>query len=525
MISRLSPLEEFEHMKNLDGTDQGHHYFIPKRWLLDWLNYTKGKGSSPGTINFSELLDKRGQLKPGLELKKDYQMLNKDQWFFIKALYKSDHEFSGSISNIYQRPTNPLTESRKNTIEEKPPLRPPTRQISEKISNTIKKPETKPIVSDFQINSVESLYKTAKPEQSNPRTLLLSKDSKLRSIRSTTPAQVKKVRQETPKSKRDSNGSISSQTSTPSNRPVTRLSLISSSLSRPALKFGLHNPRFQCFLNTVVQCLFSFPGFVAGLTSLGKSGPICRSLQAIIQECRESKRSDVVISCSTLASIFSKAFPGYKQHDAPEFCRALLDGIDSEFQKSIKKTGSVWDKCKSQFCSLISEEFLGLLCSTVTCCMCKNESYSYEPFTTLMLELKSHINKSILDFLSVEEVSDYKCEKCRKLTRIKKGFQFHQLPKSLIVQLKRFKCHIVPQKLDSRCEFEMNLKIISSGGDIFNYELVAVGVHLGSAFGGHYFAYCLRDRWYKFDDSTVTEVDLSRVLSSQAYLLCYKLIE
>lgn len=71
----------------------------------------------------------------------------------------------------------------------------------------------------------------------------------------------------------------------------------------------------------------------------------------------------------------------------------------------------------------------------------------------------------------------------------------------------------------------MNLKIISSGGDIFNYELVAVGVHLGSAFGGHYFAYCLRDRWYKFDDSTVTEVDLSRVLSSQAYLLCYKLIE
>lgn len=525
MINRLSPLEEFEHMKKLDINDQGFYYFIPRRWLVDWVNYTKGKGSNPGMINFNELLDKRGQLKLGLELKKDYQTLNKDQWQFIKNIYKSSNEFSGSLNNIYQRPINPLSESRKNTNEEKPPLRPPSRQISEKMTNLIKKPEPRPIVSDFQISSTESLYKTAKPDQSNPRNLLLSKDSKLRSIRSTTPAQIKKVRQETPKSKRDSNGSVSSQTSTPSNRPVTRLSLISSNLSRPTFKFGLHNPRFQCFLNTVVQCLFSFPGFIAGLMNLGKSGAICRSLQMIIQECKESRRSDVVISCSTLAAIFSRAFPGYKQHDAPEFCRALLDGIDNEFPKNVKKTGNVWDKCKSQFCSLISEEFLGLLCSTVTCCGCRNETYSYEPFTTLMLELKSHINKSILDFLSVEEVSDYKCEKCRKLTRIKKGFQFQQLPRSLIVQLKRFKCQIVPQKLDSRCEFEMNLEIMNTNGDVFTYELVAVGVHLGSAFGGHYFAYCLRDRWYKFDDSTVTEVDLSRVLSSQAYLLCYKLIE
>lgn len=521
MINQLSPFEEFDYMKKLDNSEKKCFYFVPRKWILDWVSYTRGKGNHPGKINFNELLDKKGQLKPGLELKKDYNAMNPEQWHFITSIYKADNDFHGPLDNIYQRPQIPLTENRKPLFEDKPPLRPPTRQNS----NSSKNPQNKLLSSDIKVNSSESFYKTVKTEQSNSKTLLSHKDTKLKTIRSTTPAQIKKPRQETPVSKRDSNSSVSSQTSTPSYQSLSRLSLISKNLSSPILKFGIHNPRFQCFLNTVVQCLFSFPSFVASLMKVPKAGPICRALLMVIQECRESKRSETIISCSTLASIFSKSFPGYKQHDAPEFCRTLMDGIDSEFPKSVKKTGNFWDQCKSQFCPLISEEFLGLLCSTVTCLGCKNETHNYEPFTMLMLELTSKVNKSISEFLTIEEVKDYKCEKCKKLTRITKGFQFQKLPRNLIIQLKRFRCHIIPQKLDSRCQFELNLDMLDSNGNIFRYTLVAVGVHLGSVLGGHYFAYCLRDRWYKFDDETVTEVDLSKVLGSQAYLLCYKLIE
>jgi ubiquitin carboxyl-terminal hydrolase 4/11/15 len=50
---------------------------------------------------------------------------------------------------------------------------------------------------------------------------------------------------------------------------------------------------------------------------------------------------------------------------------------------------------------------------------------------------------------------------------------------------------------------------------------------MGGLGGGHYTAYAkniLNEKWYLFDDSSVHEVrDLSRMISSNAYVLFYKL--
>eukprot|EP00937_MAST-01D_sp_MAST-1D-sp2_P000114 g114.t1 len=68
------------------------------------------------------------------------------------------------------------------------------------------------------------------------------------------------------------------------------------------------------------------------------------------------------------------------------------------------------------------------------------------------------------------------------------------------------------------------------------YELFAVLVHSGSAMGGHYFAYIkdlARGEWFKFNDSTVSHVNLSEVRSAyggksswaSAYMLLYRQLQ
>jgi hypothetical protein len=60
------------------------------------------------------------------------------------------------------------------------------------------------------------------------------------------------------------------------------------------------------------------------------------------------------------------------------------------------------------------------------------------------------------------------------------------------------------------------------------YELYAVSNHYGSLGGGHYTAYAKNHRenkWYKFDDSSVSSVQAESVKTSAAYVLFYRLKE
>lgn len=58
------------------------------------------------------------------------------------------------------------------------------------------------------------------------------------------------------------------------------------------------------------------------------------------------------------------------------------------------------------------------------------------------------------------------------------------------------------------------------------YDLIGVSVHSGSLLGGHYTAYAknpLNNKWYYFNDSSVTEVrNESEIVCNGAYVLFYK---
>merc|ERR1719197_1069691 len=109
------------------------------------------------------------------------------------------------------------------------------------------------------------------------------------------------------------------------------------------------------------------------------------------------------------------------------------------------------------------------------------------------------------------------------------------MPKILVIQLKRFsyRSRHWREKIESHVNFPLegldmtpHVKGPIKPGEEPIYDLFAVDNHYGALGGGHYTAYArninLR-KWFKFDDSSVTEVsDPQQVVTPAAYILFYR---
>ena len=137
-------------------------------------------------------------------------------------------------------------------------------------------------------------------------------------------------------------------------------------------------------------------------------------------------------------------------------------------------------------------------------------------------------------FTSHEQLSDknpWFCPKCKDFRRATKQMDVWKLPKTLIVQLKRFR-QVRVVLIDSLIDYQeehssMRRKNASfvdcplRGLDLSNYvhsphhppavyDLLSVSNHAGTIGFGHYTAYGLNketNKWYDFNDSHVSEVD------------------
>jgi len=122
----------------------------------------------------------------------------------------------------------------------------------------------------------------------------------------------------------------------------------------------------------------------------------------------------------------------------------------------------------------------------------------------------------------------------------KKKILIKSLPDTLITHLKRFKYDDTYKrmvKLTSKVAFPLELRvdINKEGGKFRLYELSAIIVHMGAGMMyGHYVSIIKnRDKWFQFDDETVTLVEersLSSLFGHQshshaAYMLFYQAID
>jgi ubiquitin C-terminal hydrolase len=157
----------------------------------------------------------------------------------------------------------------------------------------------------------------------------------------------------------------------------------------------------------------------------------------------------------------------------------------------------------------------------------------------------------------LNEENGIKCSNCKHVTSFYKKYQIQKLPPYLIIVLKRFKyTRMYKNKIESMINFpirDLDLSLYKDNKDCSKlkenfsdanvYDLNSIIYHSGSLTGGHYISIVKHEiidstyekndnfekistptiKWVKYDDSIATEVEESNILSSNAYILVYKI--
>ncbi|XP_058821827.1 ubiquitin carboxyl-terminal hydrolase 8 isoform X2 [Topomyia yanbarensis] len=332
---------------------------------------------------------------------------------------------------------------------------------------------------------------------------------------------------------------------------------------------GLKNLGNTCYMNSILQCLsnttFLTEYFVGGtfkghLNRENKTrGRIAEEVAAVIYalwtgkyKCIASKNLRYVVGQ------YERQFSGVEQQDSHEFLTILMDWLHSDLQTvTMKIDASLDDLQASEKAwldylkykeSYVSQLFYGQIKSTVKCRRCGKESATYESFSSLSLELphdanRCHLKDCLEMYFHGEDIRGWSCPRCKSNQDAIKKLDISRLPSIMVIHFKRFyadpdsistvyrkkqsyvlfpldaldmTAHIAPSELNR------NRKLRTR-----RYHLYGVSNHYGSMESGHYTAFCrnsVHQKWYKFDDHTVSHLDMSDVCSSAAYILFYSML-
>ena len=123
-------------------------------------------------------------------------------------------------------------------------------------------------------------------------------------------------------------------------------------------------------------------------------------------------------------------------------------------------------------------------------------------------------------FFEKENLEDpLSCRMCKGPQYFTKNYEINKLPYVLILSLKRF-------KYNENNNFKLK-QLITYPIDNFKlkdkkYNLFGVVYHYGSINSGHYVCAIRKEnKWILCDDNIISEIDINRVMSSNAYILFY----
>ena len=290
---------------------------------------------------------------------------------------------------------------------------------------------------------------------------------------------------------------------------------------------GLNNYGNWCYMNATLQCLIRSEEFVDLLFPKKEYEPLTYPAKTMTEELRflttvvksgEYKSVTPADMKKCVDKIIPK-FAGTRQQDAHEFLTCMLDQMKREITNKSPQ---------------LKINYEGLYESVVTCDQCNKSSQpKIEPYSSIHVDIiPEKINPKIEDgikkLVEGDKLEEYRCDSCCNKGPAIKKISLMELPKMLIVQIKRFKFddYGFSTKDYTFVDFPLLLTVEDNKKASHNYELTSLVNHTGTTSGGHYTACCkdiVREEWYHCNDSRVEIIDcLDRRMKRNAYILIYK---
>lgn len=276
---------------------------------------------------------------------------------------------------------------------------------------------------------------------------------------------------------------------------------------------GFQNIGNTCYLNAGLQMLIQNKDLCKMILKYSDHSETLQKIGEFIQEYYSSNNES--LSPATIKSIVEinkEIIFGFQQQDTTEFIVHLMDIIDTEIKKINKDDGL--------------QNIFGITINTRTKCKlreCLNISNMKEKHNFLMLDLNletTSLEEAYRNLKSGEKLeadNKYYCENCKAKRIASKRYSIETWPSHLFIWLKRF-------KQDGRRVSKMSQMIKIPLEWRHNMKLQGAVIHYGGLNGGHYvYAGNVKDKWFLFNDSNVSEIPSGELesLLSQAYWLYY----
>jgi ubiquitin carboxyl-terminal hydrolase 36/42 len=288
---------------------------------------------------------------------------------------------------------------------------------------------------------------------------------------------------------------------------------------------GLINIGYNCYMNSVIQCLAYTPGFANFCQSLpnvmyqrNSMGPFFLDSFAHIFRQMETNKSACPDWFIQDAGILSERYRRPLQQDSHEFFLNLLSRFNQECLTAMDVGFAPPETPISHF-------FTWRTSSQIHCERCSETFQKDVELIDLTIPLGNQIPdlaSGIADLTSEEPTRiSVQCEHCGAAGGCIKSSDTVRFPLILVATLMRFDNQL--RKIDDFVEYP---EVIDVHGK-HRYQLYAMILHEGRVINhGHFFAY-VRDQndvWYKADDVCVYRVKPAVVMHAAPYVLFYKMI-
>eukprot|EP01091_Cochliopodium_minus_P019747 TRINITY_DN8400_c0_g2_i1.p1 TRINITY_DN8400_c0_g2~~TRINITY_DN8400_c0_g2_i1.p1 ORF type:complete len:2136 (-),score=629.79 TRINITY_DN8400_c0_g2_i1:47-6454(-) len=299
---------------------------------------------------------------------------------------------------------------------------------------------------------------------------------------------------------------------------------------------GLNNMGSTCYMNSLMQQLYTTPNLVDTLLSIeppeleskdnsgdGMDGDILMfdELKTLMTSLNQSKLRGYTPAnfCQSFKDFEGNPIDVYVQQDAQEFFQTLCDKIDTILKPTDNKM------FLRKFCR-------GAHSNQIKSKDCQHKSSREELFYTFSVEVsqKNNLVDALEDSIQGEKLegeNKYKCDGCSDYVNALKRTTIKTLPNVLVIHLKRFDFNfntMQKEKLNVHFQFpedlnmkqfteeaiefkEGNTNVFFHKDSYYQYKLKGVVVHRGStADSGHYYSYIkepVNGKWLEFNDEVV----------------------